>query len=172
MISHDSVPLNGYSYTVVHPLWCPFSLVMSKHGQKSMTQFLRHCFLQINLTIEGCSTIDAFLFLVPPFLVVVLLSFFPSVDFTNSACRLVTVLPKCRFFRLISPFITSSLFSGCSMALKGECNRTACKLSFSFSNMTVCVWGSRMKLGQGEQSYCFSLRGETLNYQMVATDDF
>lgn len=72
---------------------------------------------QYYLTMEGCSTKEAFLFLEPPFLAVVLLSFFPSVDFTSSACRLVTVFPTCKFLRLISPFITSSLFSGCSMAL-------------------------------------------------------
>ena len=82
--------------------------------------YIWHCFLHIRqyyLTMEGCSTKEAFLFLEPPFLAVVLLSFFPSVDFTSSACRLVTVFPTCMFLRLISPFITSSLFSGCSMAL-------------------------------------------------------
>ena len=59
----------------------------------------------------------AFLFFELPFLVVVLLSFFPSVDFTSSACRLVTVFPTCKFLIFMSPFINSSLFSGCSMAL-------------------------------------------------------
>ena len=69
------------------------------------------------LTIADCSTTD-FLFFALPFLFAVLPSFFPSAVFTNSAQRLWTVFPKCRDWRSMSPCITSSLFSGCSIVLR------------------------------------------------------